>query len=54
DTFKRKPNVVTEYNHMKAVVDTFDQMARLYSCRSASRRWPMQVFYNILDMAAIN
>ena len=29
-------------------------MARLYSCKAASRRWPMHVFYNVLDMSLIN
>ena len=29
-------------------------MACLYTTKLASRRWPMQVFYNILDFAAIN
>lgn len=31
-----------------------DQMARKYSTKSASRRWPVQVFFNVLDLAAIN
>ena len=29
-------------------------MARLYSCKAASRQWPMHVFYNVLDMSLIN
>lgn len=29
-------------------------MARKYSSKSASRRWPVQVFFNVLDLAAIN
>ena len=31
-----------------------DQMARKYTVNAASRRWPVQFFYNILDLAAIN
>ena len=31
-----------------------DQMSRLYTTRSASRRWPVYIFYNVLDFAAIN
>lgn len=31
-----------------------DKMLRLYSARAATRRWPVAVFYNILDMAAMN
>jgi hypothetical protein len=29
-------------------------MCRLYSTRSGTRRWPMAVYYNILDIAVIN
>ena len=42
------------YNANKIGVDCFDQMARLYTTRSASRRWPVAVWGNILDVAAIN
>ena len=29
-------------------------MARLYSTKVSSRRWPLQMFYNVLDLAGIN
>ena len=29
-------------------------MARKYSVKAGTRRWPLQVFYNILDLATIN
>lgn len=29
-------------------------MARKYTVKSGSRRWPLQIFFNILDLAAIN
>lgn len=29
-------------------------MVKKYSVKSESRRWPLQVFYNILDLAGIN
>ncbi|XP_053197121.1 piggyBac transposable element-derived protein 4-like [Scomber japonicus] len=51
---KRKPETVTFYNTTKVGVDVLDQMARLYSVKGATRRWPVAVFCNILDMAAIN
>ena len=35
-------------------VDVLDQMVRLYSTKAASRRWPIHICYNILDMALIN
>jgi len=31
-----------------------DQMARKYSVKCKCCRWPMHVFYNILDLAGIN
>lgn len=35
-------------------MDVLDQMVRQYSTKSASRRQPLQIFSNILDMTAIN
>ena len=29
-------------------------MSRKYSVKSKSRRWPLQVFFNILDLVGIN
>lgn len=53
-TAAKKPFVIRFYNENKVGVDCFDQMARLYSTRSASRRWPLAVWGNMLDIAAIN
>ena len=51
---KRKPEVTLTYNETKAGVDTMDQMTRNYSCKRKTRRWPLLVFYNMLDISAIN
>jgi hypothetical protein len=48
------PEIIRFYNHTKGGVDIVDQMAKFYSTKAASRRWPLQVFYNILDLAGIN
>ena len=53
DTEKKKPEMVLFYNKNKVGVDCFDQMARLYTTRSASRRWPLSIWRN-MDIAAIN
>ena len=29
-------------------------MARKYTVKASSRRWPLQIFFNVLDLAAIN
>lgn len=54
DGTKQKPDVILFYNKNKVGVDSYDQMNRYYSTHSASRRWPMAVWSNILDTAAIN
>ena len=51
---KRRPESVEYYNATKFGVDVLDQMARLYTCKVSSRRWPLQVFYNVLDLAGVN
>ena len=51
---KKKPDSVLYYNKTKVGVDLYDQMTRLYSVKAASRRWPVHVFYNVVDMALIN
>ena len=51
---KKKPETVLFYNKTKAGVDVIDQMARKYSVKAASRRWPIHVFYNVIDLALIN
>ena len=42
------------HNKTKYGVDVADQMARQYSVKCASRRWPLHVFFNIIDLAIIN
>lgn len=54
DGEKKLPETVTFYNANKFGVDVLDQKARLYTTKVASRKWPLQVFCNILDLAGIN
>lgn len=51
---KRKPETVVYYNQNKCGVDVLDQMARFYTVKFGSRRWPMHVLFNILDLAGVN
>ena len=51
---KKKPKMILFYNAKKVEVDCFDQMACLCTKRSASRRWLVAVWGNILNIAAIN
>jgi len=51
---KKIPKTLQFYNKTKCRVDILDQKARKYSTRAAARRWPVHIFYNILDLTAIN
>jgi hypothetical protein len=51
---KRKPNTVLFYNDTKYGVDILDKMCKSMSVKSGVRRWPLAVFFNLLDIAAIN
>ena len=49
NNLKKKPETVLFHNETKIGADVIDQMTRKYSVKTASRRWPIRVFYNILD-----
>ncbi|XP_026471320.1 uncharacterized protein LOC113375604, partial [Ctenocephalides felis] len=51
---KMLPDTIEFYNKMEYGVDMTDQMSRKYTVKSSLRRWPLQIFFNILDLAAIN
>ena len=51
---KKRPKNVEYYNKTKADVDVLDQMSRYHTCKSATRRWPLAFFFNIIDCACIN
>lgn len=54
ETQKKLPETVSFYNSTKFGVDILDQMSRLYTVKFGCRRWPMHVFFNVLDLAGIN
>ncbi|XP_043257548.1 piggyBac transposable element-derived protein 4-like [Colletes gigas] len=49
-----KPEIISYYNSTKNGVNTFNALLREYSCRRATRRWPLSLFLNYVDMAAYN
>jgi len=51
---KKKPESVLYYNENKCGVDMLDSMCRQMSTKAGCRRWPLAVFFNILDIAGIN
>lgn len=50
----RIPETIRFYNSTKIGVNGTNRMTRNYTVKSKCRRWPLQVFFNILDLAALN
>ncbi len=49
-----KPTMITEYNRTKGGVDVVDKLTASYNVARNTRRWPMVIFYSILNIAGIN
>ncbi|KAJ8930740.1 hypothetical protein NQ314_016431 [Rhamnusium bicolor] len=50
----KKPEIIHTYNATKGAVDTFDQMCQNMCANRKTKRWPMCIFYNMINMASIN
>ena len=50
---EKKPLVITYYNAWKGGVGVMDQMVRWFASKRKTRRWPMVIFYNMLDISAL-
>ena len=51
---EKKSEVITYYNETKGGVNTMDQMVRWFIFKRKTRRWSMVIFYNMLDISALN
>lgn len=51
---KNKPEVIHYYNSTKGGVDVLDRMCTVYSCSRKTNRWPLCLFYGMLNLAVIN
>jgi hypothetical protein len=51
---RTKPQAVVDYNVGKKGVDLADQLAASYSTTRRTNKWYQNVFYHLLDMAAVN
>lgn len=51
---KKKPLLIMDYNKQKGGVDTFDQNVEEFTVRRKTVRWPLLVFYNMIDVATNN
>ncbi|KAK9688188.1 Transposase IS4 [Popillia japonica] len=46
------PEINAFYNSTKSGVDAVDEKTSKYSCSRRTRRWPMAIFYRIVDMCS--
>lgn len=49
-----KPNIILHYNDTKGGTYTSDQLCHAYSVARRTNRWPMRIFFGMLDQAAVN
>lgn len=49
-----KPEIITFYNSTNGDVDVVDQKKEHYSVARVTSRWPMRLFFSILNIAGIN
>nr|XP_022913127.1 piggyBac transposable element-derived protein 4-like [Onthophagus taurus] len=54
DPDTRKPNIILDYNCHKGGVDTIDKMCDTYSVSRRTQRWPMVIFFQLINIAGIN
>lgn len=54
ETDLMKPEVIMFYNKTKVGIDVVDEMAKRYTTRCKTLRWPMVHFHNVLDITGIN
>lgn len=54
DPNTQKPEITMFYNGTKGGVDMLDQICAIYSTSRRTQRWPMAIFYRMLDVSAAN
>ncbi|CAK6951079.1 piggyBac transposable element-derived protein 4-like [Scomber scombrus] len=54
NTRKKKTEVIHFYKQTKGGVDIVDQMIGTYTCKRQTQRWPMLLWYNMIDIASLN
>ncbi|GFR33460.1 DDE_Tnp_1_7 domain-containing protein [Trichonephila clavata] len=50
----KKPEIIMDYNSNKGGVHTVDKMCSTYSVSRRTRRWPLAIFFQLLNTAGIN
>lgn len=54
DSNTNKPNIILDYNATKGAVDTVDKMCAAYSVSRITKRWPLALFFVLVNIAGIN
>ncbi|XP_016092566.1 piggyBac transposable element-derived protein 4-like [Sinocyclocheilus grahami] len=54
DKDHKKPEIILDYNHTNGGVDNLDKLVATYTCQRKTTRWPMVIFFNMLDVSAYN
>lgn len=54
DDEKKKPQIIIDYNKTKSGVDTMDKLVQTYTVKRQTRRWPVAIFYDMIDISALN
>lgn len=54
NTNSKKPEIIEFYNSTKGAVDTVDQMCSIMSASRKTNRWPLCLFYDILNLSLVN
>lgn len=54
DSETEKPEIVIFYNKTKGGTNTFDFMCKYYSVARIKNRWPLHLFYDMLDQEGID
>lgn len=52
-TLSAKPVIITYYNKTKGGVDNMDKLLGEYSTKRKTCRWPLALFFNAIDVAAL-
>ena len=50
----QKPSIILDYNATKGVVDNLYKVTGSYSTKRMTARWPLVIFYNMIDVSSYN
>ncbi|XP_039618136.1 piggyBac transposable element-derived protein 4-like [Polypterus senegalus] len=54
DRVDKKPVMILDHNRNKGGVDNLDKVTATYSCQRKTARWPLALFFKIIDISTFN